>query len=137
MGKTQISETEFANISATANDPAFQQLAKAYTSIADLGLQNMNGAAAQTLIDSAITSVNGAIAGITDLQSTLGITQSRISDASKRLGLQTNYLQSQIASTEAVDPYAAAAAVSSLTTQLETAYSLTARIGKLSLIDYL
>jgi flagellar hook-associated protein 3 FlgL len=46
-------------------------------------------------------------------------------------------LQTQIGALDNVNAYQTATQVSSLTTQIQTAYSLTAALQKLSLVDYL
>jgi flagellar hook-associated protein 3 FlgL len=48
-----------------------------------------------------------------------------------------NILQTQINSLDGADPYQTSLQVSSLTTQIQTAYSLTAQLQQLSLVKYL
>jgi flagellar hook-associated protein 3 FlgL len=53
------------------------------------------------------------------------------------MSLQINILTSQDGSLENVDPYATATRVNNLTTQIETAYQLTAQLQNLSLAKLL
>jgi flagellar hook-associated protein 3 FlgL len=46
-------------------------------------------------------------------------------------------LQTQINTLDAADPYQTSTLVSSLTTEIQTAYSLTAQLQQLSLVKYL
>jgi flagellar hook-associated protein 3 FlgL len=50
---------------------------------------------------------------------------------------QETFINNWVSQLGGVDAYQAAASLSSLATQLETAYSLTDRIAKLGLVNYL
>ena len=60
-----------------------------------------------------------------------------MTQANGAISLQQNILTSQIDANEAVNSYDVASQVSALTTQLQTAYALTAQIAKLSLVNFL
>ena len=132
-----IAPGQSVTTSATAYGNAFRQLASAYTSIADLGINNLNSSTQQTVISSALQQVSGAIQSITDMQSKLGFSQSQITSANKALQTQVTTINNTVGQLDGVDPYQAAENLSNLTTQLETAYSLTSRISKLGLVNYL
>ena len=51
--------------------------------------------------------------------------------------MQIDIIATHIGALEAVDPYEASTRVSTLMTQIETSYALTARIQRLSLLNYL
>ncbi len=123
--------------SVTAYGNAFRQLASAYTSIADLGIDKLNGSTQQTVIGNALQQVSGAIQSITDMQSKLGFSQSQITSANKALQTQVTTINNTVSQLDGVDPYQAAEKLTNLTTQLETAYSLTNRISRLGLVNYL
>jgi flagellar hook-associated protein 3 FlgL len=78
-----------------------------------------------------------AQSAISGLQATLGISQSQITNANNQMQTQASLIDNWVSKLGAVDPYAAASSVTNLTTQLETAYSLTRRLSKLSLVNYL
>jgi flagellar hook-associated protein 3 FlgL len=63
--------------------------------------------------------------------------QNQVTQANSAISLQQNILTSQINGNETVNTYDVASQVSALTTQLQTAYSLTAQIAKLSLVNFL
>ncbi len=132
-----IAPGQSVTTSVTANGSAFRQIAAAYTSIADLGIDNLNGSTQQTVIDSALQQVSTAIQGLTDMQSKLGFSQSQITNANKALQTQVTTINNTVSQLDGVDPYQAAEKLTNLTTQLETAYSLTNRISKLGLVNYL
>jgi flagellar hook-associated protein 3 FlgL len=53
------------------------------------------------------------------------------------MSAQIDIINSQIDNLEQVDPFEAATRVTTLMTQLETAYSLTARVQRLTILNYL
>jgi flagellar hook-associated protein 3 FlgL len=135
--RNRISTSQLVQTSVNANDDAFRKLAKAYTMVADLGTQNLDQATYQTVVDQALKDATGAIQQIGELQSQLGVSQAKVSDASERMSIQIDYLTKQVNHLEGVDPNEAATRVSSLLTQMESAYALTGRIMGLSILDYI
>jgi flagellar hook-associated protein 3 FlgL len=134
---SQISDTQTVSSSVSANEPAFQDLAEAYTMVANLGTQNLSGDALNTLISNATTLIQQGITGLTNLQTNLGLVQNDVTAANTQMSSQMNILSTQINNLESVDPYQASTQVTELQTQLETAYSLTSQIQKLSLVNYI
>ena len=60
-----------------------------------------------------------------------------MTDANTNMSAQMTILQTQIGNLDSVNLYQTSTLVSSLTTQIQTAYSLTAALQKLSLVNYL
>jgi len=133
----QISGSQTVNSSVSANNPAFQQLAQAYTMIADLGTQNLNAAAYQAVTATAQTLLSSAIGNLVNLQASVGLTQSNVSSATNQMSAEMNILGTQIGNLDNVNPYEVATRVNNLQTQIQTAYSLTAQLQQLSLVKYL
>ncbi len=127
-----IAPGQSVTISASANDPSscFENLYNAYAQIVNQGTSAANLTAAQTL-------VNKAMSGITNLQSTLGISQSQITNVNNQMQTQETFYNNWVIQLQGVSSYQAATNLTNLTTQLETAYSLTDRLSKLSLVNYL
>jgi flagellar hook-associated protein 3 FlgL len=132
-----ISPTDVVTTSVTANESALQSLANAYASIADLGIGNLSASARQAVLSNALNEASAAQQGITGLQATLGISQSQITNANSQMQTQASLIDNWVSKLGGVDSYQAASTLTNLTTQLETAYSLTNRISKLSLVNYL
>ncbi len=132
-----ITPTEQVTTSVSANESAFQDLANAYVSIIDLGIGNMNAPAQQAVMSNAINEIGAAQKGLSGMQTTLGISQSQTTSANSQMQTRASLLDNMVSQLDTVDPYAAASALTDLTTQLQTAYSLTDRISKLSLVNYL
>lgn len=135
--RNRISTNELIETSVNANDDAFRKLAKAYTMVADLGVENLNRNAFEAVVNQAMTDASGAIQEISTLQSGLGVAQQRVSDASDRMTVQMDIMAKHITSLEAVDPNEAATKVNELLNQVETSYALTAKIMGLSILNYL
>lgn len=134
---TQISDTQTVSTSTSANQSAFQDLAEAYTMVANLGTSNLSGDALNTLISNATTLVQQGITGLTALQTSVGLVQNDVTTANTQMSSQMNILTTQINGLESVDPYQASTQVTELQTQLETSYSLTSQLQKLSLVNYI
>jgi flagellar hook-associated protein 3 FlgL len=135
--RSRISTSELIETSVNANDAAFRKLASAYTMLADLGTDKLNQNAYQAVVDTAVRTVSEAVQGITELQAGLGTVQERAKNANDRMSIQIDILTNHIGVLEGVDPYEASNRVAGLLTQVETAYAMTARIHKLSLLNYL
>jgi flagellar hook-associated protein 3 FlgL len=135
--KSRIAVSQIVETSTNANESAIRKLASAYTMVADLGTAGLNEGAYHAVVDTATRLVAEAIQGLTAIQSSLGSAQESIARANERMSIQTDILSSHITQLEGVDPYEASTRVASLMTQLETSYAITARIQKLSILNYL
>jgi len=133
----QISPTQTAATSVSANEAAFQQLASAYSMVANLGTQNLSSSAYQAVVSTATKTMQGAISELTDLQSSVGTVQSQITASNNQMSLNQTYIGTQIGNLDTVDTSALSVQVTDLQTQLETAYSLTSQLAQLSLVKYL
>lgn len=134
---SRISSNERIETSTNANEGPFRALAQAYTMIADLGIKDLGPEAYQAVVNKAIEIVGQATADLTQLRAGLGTAEERIGAANDRMDLQMNLVKEHIGQLEGVDPYEATAKVNGLLVQIETAYSLTARLQNLTLLNYL
>jgi flagellar hook-associated protein 3 FlgL len=135
--RSRISTHELVETSVNANESGFRKLASAYAMIADLGVDKMNKNTFQAVVDTALNLVGNAIGELTTLQAKVGTTEQRVTNASERMSIQIDLMTKHISVLESVDPYEASTRVTALLTQIETAYALTARIQKLSVLNYL
>ena len=133
----QISQTQTASTSVSADNPMFQQLAQAYTMVADLGTQNLNSSAYQTVSSTAQKLLTSAISNLVDLQASVGMVQSDVTSANNQMSLQTNILSTQIGNLENINTYEVSTRITNLQTQIETSYALTAQLQQLSLVKFL
>lgn len=134
---SRINGNEVIESSTTANVDGVRK----FTMAAVLGMEFLGkgfSGDVRRLINERATSYAGrAITAIDGERSRLGVSQSRVARAVDSLHSQTDILSTQINNLEGVDPYEAATRVNTLMTQIETSYSLTARIQQLSLVNYL
>ncbi|WP_271894081.1 flagellar hook-associated family protein [Candidatus Phyllobacterium onerii] len=135
--KSRIAPTELAETSVSANNAGFRQLAMSYTMMAELGDIGLNQAAFDTVIDKVAETTNQNSTLLAGAQSFLGNAQARTKDATDRLTVQINVLNSSVLDLEAVDPFEAANRVEALRTQIDASYALTVKIQSLSLLNYL
>ena len=134
---TQIAPGESATTSTDANQPGFQQLAEGYAMLAEFGGASLSTAAQQTVITSASSLINQGISSMTTTEAALGTAQTSVTNATSSMSNQLTILQTQIGDLDNVDSSTVAVQLNSLSTQLETAYQLTAQLQKLSLAQYL
>lgn len=135
--QNQISLSVTIDTSTTANDPALQKLAMAYTMVSDLGLNQMNAATYRAVLQTATQAMDEAISAIIKTQAQVGVAQRSVASAGQTMSIQSDLLEARVFDLENVDATEAATRVNALTTQIETAYALTAKITQLSLTKYL
>jgi flagellar hook-associated protein 3 FlgL len=135
--EVRISTSETVTSGAVAGDAAMRKIAMVYTMVSDLGLPQLSAGAYNALVEEATGLLGSAIQGITTTQARLGYSEQAVADAKGRLSIQKDVIDIHIGELEGVDPYEASTRISSLLTQIETAYALTGRIQQLSLLDYL
>ncbi|NJO21880.1 MAG: flagellar hook-associated family protein [Sphingomonadales bacterium] len=135
--KSRISTSELIETSTNANNVGMRKLAMAYAMVADLGIENLNEAAYQAVVDTATRAAGAAVQDLAKEQSRLGTSEERVKNANAMMSIQIDIMTNHISLLEGVDPYEASTRVSALMTQVETAYAMTARIQNLSLLRYL
>jgi len=134
---TQISPGQTVETSTNLNSGGFQPLAQAYAMISLFGGSELSQTAQQAVVTSATTLVNQGLSQLTATGSNIGQMQSQVKQADDDMSTQTTLLGSQIGGLDNIDPAKVATQLSFLTTQLETAYQVTAQLQKLSLAQYL
>ncbi|MBE7190014.1 flagellar hook-associated family protein [Jatrophihabitans endophyticus] len=134
---TSITPSQTASTSVSANQGAFQTMAQAYTMLTEFTGDGMSADAKAAVVATAGKLVSTGIAGLTEVQAGVGVTQTAISQANTQIGAQTTLLSSSATNLDSVDTYALSSQVTQLQTQLEASYSLTSRLQQLSLVNYL
>ncbi|BCH30947.1 flagellin [Mesorhizobium sp. L-8-10] len=134
---SRIALNETAQTSVSANTAGARKLAMASSLVADLFQGPLNENAREALVGQARTWVGEAISDINNAQAQLGLIQNRVDSASERMKMQIDIFKINLNDLQGVDPYEASTRVNTLLAQIETSYALTARIQKLSLLNYL
>lgn len=132
----QISPTERATVSVSANDQAMRKLTMAFTMVGYLGVQNMNSNALQAVMDTARTAVTEGVTGLTAAAASIGVTQTRVKAATTQMQGTLDVVNSRISTLEGVDTAEAKTRLDALTNQLSMSYSTTSTLMKLSILNY-
>jgi flagellar hook-associated protein 3 FlgL len=133
----RIGANQTTTTSISANQPAFQSTAQALTMISAFGGLNLSAGATAALMTSAQKAISAGNSGLIQAGAAVGTMQNQVTQANSAISLQQDILTTQINANETVNSYDVASQVSALTTQLQTAYALTAQIAKLSLVNFL
>lgn len=134
---SQISPGRYTDTSISTDGAAFQQLAGGYAMLSEFGNIGLNAGARQALATSAASQINTGATILADAQASLGAAQDQISQANNTMSDQMTLLQTGISNLDNIDPAKIATQLSTLSTQLQSAYQLTAQISKLNLAQYL
>jgi flagellar hook-associated protein 3 FlgL len=133
----EIAPRETATTSTNTNTSAFQELARAYTMLAEFGGSKLSSSAQQAVASAATSLITQGQSALTDVQAALGATQSQVADAANSMRAEITLIDKQVNALDDVDKTATAARIASLTNQIQMAYELTARLQQLNLAEYL
>ena len=134
---SRIGLNETTETSVSANISGVRKLAMAAVLSGHLMSGNFNEGAIAAVVERSLGFVAEGVAEVTDQRSATGVAETRIKNATTRIEMQVDLFERNIGDLEGVDPYEASTRVTALVTQIETSYSLTARLQQLSLLNYL
>ena len=134
-----IGPDEKAKIDVTATDPAIAAMLKglAMASLLHRGILAGDDASRANLAKRAGESLASAQSPFAELTARLGTVEATIVNAGIRNDAERSALETARLGLLAVDPYQAATLLQQSQNQLETLYSVTARMSRLSLVNYL
>lgn len=134
-----IGANDSVALDITALDPAIRDTLKGLALAALVADGALAGdAAGRALVTrTAGETMLGAGAGLTTLSARVGSAEAHIAESASRTAAEAGSLAIARSALVAADPYATATALQSAQTQLETLYSITARLSRLSLADFL
>lgn len=133
----RITLNETTSGSVSANNDGMRRLMMSAAVVAVFMDGNLNGNASKAVLETAASQAGKSISALGQLQAQTGIVEQRVTSASERLQMQIDIFEGKISDLEGVDAYEASTRVSTLLSQIETAYTLTSRIRQLSLVRYL
>lgn len=127
------------SMTVTAQDKAIRKaLATLATgAVLSRGLPGIGMAEQRTIVLQNALPMKDASQGLLDLSARLGISEERAAIASSRTEAERTSLSISLAELLAVDPYESASKLEQTMSQLEMIYTMTARLSRLSLADYL
>ncbi|WP_342077366.1 flagellin [Yoonia sp. SS1-5] len=134
----RLSDTKSLVIDARANDAEIINLLKAaaVAAIAD-ELPTIDLQTKSTLLQSAGRSLFAAADGMVDVQARIGFSEANIARWAAELNAEKTALQIAKNDMISADPFDTASRLQSAQLQLETHYSVTARMSRISLLDYI
>lgn len=139
LGPVSVAPGETAELSITATDPAIRKTLAGFAMAALLDRGTLAGDAqerarlAQTAGQTLLTGEDARI----DLAARLGSVEGRIEAARIRNGAEETALGILRSTIGSVDPYEAGTRLETARTQLESLYLVTARVSRLSLVEFL
>lgn len=139
MGPTQIGEGEAITQTVRADDQTLRDVMKSYAKIALLneGILPGDVTAQSQLAKLAAEEMMTADGGLTNLRAEVGALQARIEDTSVRNTAETASLEIARSDLISADPYQTASELEAVYGQIETLYTVTARLSRLNFTDYI
>jgi flagellar hook-associated protein 3 FlgL len=135
--QSRIALGETAQTSVSANEAALRKLAMASAIVFGLVDRDMDADARRVLTEKAVELTAAAIGDVTAVQSQVGLVQGRVTQANDRVSLQVDLFTRTQIDMVGVDEFEAGTRLTSLLAQIETSYTLTARIQQLSLLKFI
>ena len=134
-----IGPDQKAQIDITAQDPAIVSMVKglAMAGLLQRGVLAGDDTSRAELAKKAGVSLSGSLATFAELTGRLGATEASIVNAGISNDAEKSALETARLGLISVDPYETASKLQDAQTQLETLYSITARMARLSLVNYL
>lgn len=139
MAPFRLSESDSVNVELTAADDSIRLVLKGFAMAALIGEGALTGSANER---TALARTSGerllsADSTLAVIRGEIGSGEARIENAAARNIAEKSSLQIVRSELTAVDPYRAATELEALKTQLETLYTLTVRMSRLTLGEYL
>lgn len=130
---------ESAGFSVTAADPGLREMMAGFAIGALLDGPTLGADTDERLALSraAAERILSAREPLTDIRAAIGATEAKIARAEARAGAEATALDLARNDLVAADPLAAATRLETAQTQLETLFALTARVSRMSLVDFL
>jgi flagellar hook-associated protein 3 FlgL len=120
-----------------ATDPAFAAVFEGLTVAASVAAEEATVDSYKLLAGVLGERLTAGVADTLDLAASVGSRQALVKETKERHDQMAGFLGTGLSELESIDDYAASARLSELQTQLETAYAVTARLSRLSLVSFL
>lgn len=139
-GPVRVADGQSLTLDVTAADPAMRDVLKGLATaalLADEGLLADDLSERAALAQRAGEQLITAEAPLAALRAEIGIAQNRIETIKAENGAETAMLELARGELIGADPYDTATGLEAVQGQLETLYTITARLARLSLVDFL
>lgn len=134
---SRITRSEVVESSTNANSIGMRNFALAAVIGVELLNSPISSEVRAAVNATAIEIAGAAVTGIDNERSMLGVSENRVTKATTALESQIRIITLHLGDMEGVDGYEASTRMKSLLAQVETSYTLTARIQQMSLVNYL
>lgn len=135
--RSEVSPGIEVETGSTTHLSGLRDLTQGYVALSFFKDTAINDAAYKGIIDAALGSTSNASSELTAAQADLGLSEERVSNATERLGEMQTVFSRSLTSLEAANPIDVAAKINSLLTGIEATYAMTARLQRLSLLNFL
>lgn len=134
-----IGANDSVTLDVTALDPAIRDTLKglALASLVAEGVLAGDDAGRALITKTAGETIVGAGSSLATLRARVGTIESHVAESASRNAAERDTLTTARAALVEADPYETATALQSVQTQIETLYSITARLSRLSLAEFL
>lgn len=133
----RIDEEEVLDYGVQADDPAFSEMLRGLSMLASVDISTLDDQAAQAWTSRAFEALENGRTGLLSAETRIGAQRRQLEDTMESQAARVTLYRQQIDSVEGVDPYEAATRLTQLQTQLEASYAITARLSKLSFLNYM
>lgn len=134
----RIEEGVVVEYGIQANDPAFTEVLRGIAMIAGVNVTAISDPDAySTWMGGAVDAVAAGIDGLSEAEFQLGKQQQLVDRTLDRQQRQFDLYSNRVLALEGVDAFEAASRVNLLQAQLEATYAVTARLSKLTLLNYI
>lgn len=134
---SRINRNEVVDSSTSINSDGSRNMAMASVVVMEMLSVSLSSDTRQQLVNRAIDYSGSAITGINFQRAQLGVSEERIVQSNESLLAQIDLVSLHIGELENVDVYETSTRLNTLLAQVQTSYTLTARIQQLSLTNYL
>jgi flagellar hook-associated protein 3 FlgL len=137
LRSSRIGGNTVIDTSVSANDASLRKIVQAFALVSDSGIGKLTDAPYEVVLDKAIELIGHGMSGLAELEGTVGMMQSRVNDASEAMEARRVIMERAQGELVEVDPAEVSTRLSELIRQVEAAYTITARLQRLSLLDVL
>lgn len=139
LGEIPVSERDSANLGISAADPEIRAALKglALAALAAEGVMGQSHQERSHLVRLAGEQVMASGSGIVGVQAKLGIQEEAIAQSQSRNASEQAMLSIAKSELAQADPYETATAIEAVRAQIETLYTITSRLSRLNLVNFL
>ncbi|UWR30772.1 hypothetical protein K3758_04380 [Sulfitobacter sp. W002] len=135
---SRTSETQTLSQGAQANDPAIRDLMRGLAMLSAVNPSDIpDEAARDAWLTEARSAIGAGLEGLTDLETQTGLKRGQLADTISAQESRALFLDAEVMNLEGVDQYDAATRLTQLQNQLDSSFAVTARLSRLSFLNYL